>query len=129
MSSKTGVADRRTATVLRCNRVAASQLPDPDEEFTKSELPEPLQNTFHRFADHNIIKPVERDRGCWTWRTSDTAARWVDRYIGDLDTLPCGHTGLQNPRDTDDFTCSNDGCDSTYSRGDVVEHFQDGDER
>jgi hypothetical protein len=111
---------RGAHTALRARRTAAEALPEPDEEWRRSEVSDALADSLNLFEGNGIVEIVRtefhQDTGSINvYRTTQIAAAYVDS----LDDIPgpCPHTGVRCvDADAGVYTCLDEDCDVRFDR-------------
>lgn len=85
---------------------------DVDEEISPSQI--------GNMRDIGILKVVSHkksDGDRWrTWRLADAAREYLEAERERHNTAPCGHIGVSNLRDSDQYSCAYDPCDVEFDR-------------
>jgi hypothetical protein len=104
-------------SILRVEAVAACQLPDPEETWTRDDAPDALRAALDRFVANGIVRVETRgyNNQPAEYRTHPGAPSQVATIEATLTRTPCGHKGVRNLRDGA-YSCTNEDCDAEFGR-------------
>lgn len=92
--------------------------------FSRSTLPPDARAVFKRANEENFVEPVtEIQHPTWyreirLWRMTDAARERLDDLPDSRQmAMPCGHSGFDNPRDSDYLHCKQ--CNGRFTKEEV----------
>lgn len=125
LTNATGFREAKAWAIRHASEL--EPLLNSDRALSRSELPEETQLMLPRGSFNGAIEQVRREEGehglIYYYRIHPKIQGLVLDHLKHADTLPCGHTGLQNLRDGG-YSCGVEVCDAEYSRETVEEVFK-----